>query len=250
MARLDAATGALVQGLDVGSFTEGEGLDVAAGEGQVFVSGEHGELVNQTGFLAALAPDHAGDLQLAWSRDVEGTRSNGVTVELTGVVVSQGSFSVRRHGLARYDFMGDLQWEWLRTTGPDNASQVVGLGGRGDALYVAAMLDGDAVVAPAVDDAIGMFAPLVSESGSGSGDDATQVVRVLPDGSIAAGYLVGQTTGRDAWIARFALDGAQRWSRVFDGGSNDRDEIEDVGVLDDGDVVAVGMLGVVRLAPG
>lgn len=242
-ARFDLSDGAFVQSVDVGGFAEGEGLEIAVGDGQLFVAGEHGDLQNQSGFLAALTFDDIGGLEPTWTRDVLGTRSNGVSAELTGVMVTVGEFSVRGHGLARYDLDGTLQWEWIRTTEPRNASQVFGLGGRDELLLVAAMIDTNAVVAQAVDAATGMFDPIVTASGTGTGDDAAQVVHVVSDGFIAAGYLVGEDTGRDAWIARYGTAGELRWRRVFNGGSDDRDEIEDVAVLASGDVVAVGMLG-------
>jgi cysteine-rich repeat protein len=70
--------------------------------------------------------------------------------------------------------------------------------------------------------------------------------RVLPgpdDTVIAAARVTDLDTGTDALIVRLAADdGALLWESLRDGGEGLTDDVQDVAVLDSGDVVAVGRL--------
>ncbi|MEM9460886.1 MAG: hypothetical protein AAGF11_42375 [Myxococcota bacterium] len=82
--------------------------------------------------------------------------------------------------------------------------------------------------------------------GAGGGNDEVQGLVLDGQGSLyAAGYESTPSAGVDAWIRRYDLDGAEQWTRTYDGPSSGHDVFHSVSLDAEGNIVAVGHHNVV-----
>jgi hypothetical protein len=84
----------------------------------------------------------------------------------------------------------------------------------------------------------------VTRNGTASGSDAASKVAIdSADNVIVAGYEANAATGRDGWIAKYALNGAPIWNISVASSGTTSDEATDVAVAGDDTIVAVGNSG-------
>lgn len=182
-----------------------------------------------------------------WTQPIDGTRATSLLIDSGRLVVGTGLFD---GGGLGFSFLDPATGEVAELGGVDTSatpSQIYALLADGGELYGAGMLNGSGFVAAFADlPMLEIPAPLYVQDGDSAGNDRFQALAVEPDGSLVVGGSVFGTAqeGENAWIGVLDPDaGDLLWSVSVDAGSQDDDEVEDLAVDDDGDIIAVGMLG-------
>jgi cysteine-rich repeat protein len=145
---------------------------------------------------------------------------------------------------ARYDREGALSWEDLATADlVGNEARGVGMGQDpmgGSA--TAGVLGNDIFVRRY--DAFGAIGTTITVAGTTEMHDEAADVAFAPDGSyVVAGFIDFATDGfasADAWVRKYAPDGTEVWTDVYDGPAHEIDKALAIAVTDDYSAIVVG----------
>ena len=232
---------ALVEGVG-----DADGLGALGDGSRVYVAGL--ELAGpQVAVAARVDFSNVDAPTVEWSRAIDGTRAGSLVLYSGMLVVGTGLFD---NGGLGFSFLEPGTGDTASMGGVNSRStpsQIYALVERGGDVFGAGMLQGAGFVS-AFPELPGLMLPmpLVVFEGESMGSDRFQALAFKPDGwLVVAGSVFGAAgEGENAWIG--ALDPASgrfAWTVSIDAGSLTDDEIEDVAVDQDGNVVAVGMLG-------
>lgn len=145
---------------------------------------------------------------------------------------------------ARYDRDGALLWEDLATADlVGNEARGVGMGlDTMGGSATAGVLGNDIFVRRY--DAFGAVGDTIAVAGVGEMHDEAADVAFAPDGSyVVAGFIDYATDGfatGDAWVRKYAPDGTEEWTDVYDGPAHEIEKALAIAVTDDYSAIAVG----------